>query len=93
MLIRQFVDNYIHERQKIDEQKFDIDSTGLVDWHQLIQTGGYYWVEYRVHSAEEMERIKPWLISRIGKDHYLFVGTGFWFDSEQNQMLFILTWK
>ena len=85
--IRQYVDEFVKNHQITDVDSF-------IDWHQLIGQGGYHWVEYSSSDIlENSDKMFRWLHDEIGRDHYLFVGTGFWFDNQQNQMLFILTWK
>lgn len=61
-----------------------------IDWNGELERAGYYYVVLQKHDT--WQEIHQWCTTHIGKEHYTWTGSKFWFDDSQNAMLFTLMW-
>ena len=79
--IYEFVSDYVHNPHEI------------VDWNEYLEQAGYFCVviDGRYTRTELRER-SDWIKERCGPDHCYWTGHRFWFDREEDAVLFALKW-
>lgn len=61
-------------------------------WSCRFEEAGYYNVEVDF-DASTWALMHTWLQEHVGYEHYAHQGNDFWFDSEQDAILFALKWS
>ena len=92
-------------KEFIEEAKYDlklqVDDYGnqwhnrqyyLTDWNRKLEDGGYYQVDILSKNFAERQKAVAWCTEQFGKDHYCWTGSSFWFECEQDSVLFTLRW-
>lgn len=71
-----------------DEQKL-IDP---IDWNFVLTQAGYVPVSAQLRARREGERLSmiDWCTEQFGIDHYVWTGLNFWFETEQDAIMFAL---
>lgn len=80
MNIRQFADR---ERVK----QFSM----WINWTEVFKDQGYHDVALR--EPTQWQEIHRWCEQQFGQDHYVWAGYRFWFEREQDAILFALRWN
>lgn len=71
--------------QQLRDEKEKIEP---LDWNSVFEDQGYYSVTVRPKSKE----CYVWCAEQFGKDHYAWTGSKFWFETEQDAIIFTLRW-
>lgn len=75
----------IHEFVKHSK---DIDDN--LSWNQRFQQAGYYGVEWYGTTWDQLVDRHQWCDKTVGREHYYRIGSRFWFESEQDALVFKL---
>jgi hypothetical protein len=78
-------------REFIDQAPLESSEEQLFDWYQYLKQGGWYSV--KIGLRIRWESAQQWCIQQYGQDHYTWTGNAFWFETEQDALLFQLTWS
>lgn len=78
MTIREFVDSH------------NVWNTNASNWREFLKEQGYYPV---AAGAGSWADIHEWCVDKIGEQHYTWTGEVFWFENEQDALLFTLRWS
>lgn len=54
--------------------------------------GGYHSVVLGFQRHREWTTVHAWCRDHIGEDHYTWTGSRFWFENEQDAVMFLLRW-
>jgi hypothetical protein len=60
-------------------------------WNEQFQGAGYYSVDTHVMTID-WTGCHAWCQQQFGEDHYSWTGSTFWFETEQDALLFTLRW-
>lgn len=66
------------------------DDPRVPPWNMRFQDTGYYCVDLNDHQAWSV--CYDWCKENIGEKHYAWFGKTFWFENEQDAVLFRLRW-
>jgi hypothetical protein len=71
-----------------------IDAEDYPDWNRYLEANGYYGVYIDTSKSTRMEikGMLAWANDRYGKGHCYWTGSCFWFDREEDALLFALKW-
>ena len=61
-----------------------------IDWHRAFTDQGYH--DVALNELTQWQEIHQWCEQQFGQDHYVWTGNRFWFEQEQDAMLFALRW-
>ena len=64
----------------------------LLDWRKQSRENGYFEVCRSKQPPPAQYIIGQWCVDKFGSEHYSWDGTSWWFDSEENAVLFALRW-
>jgi len=83
--------------QFIDEICLKYIDTGgrnetLFDFRKQFRENGYFEVCGSKQPFSNQYIIGQWCVDKFGSGHYSWDGTSWWFDSEENAVLFALRW-
>jgi hypothetical protein len=71
----------------------DWDHSTAARVREEYQAAGYYPVKCPLQGrAGEWQDIHRWCCEHMGKDHYSWTGSTFWFENERDAILFTLRW-
>ena len=84
--INQFIDENC--QKYIDEG----GRTDMLDWQKQFRKNGYFEVCGVAQPFSNQYIIGQWCVDKFGSEHYSWDGTSWWFDSEENAVLFALRW-
>jgi len=64
-----------------------------MDWNGYLEENGYIgvWIEYN-HTRLKKKEMLAWANESFGNGHCYWTGSCFWFDREENAVLFALKW-
>lgn len=80
MNIRQFADRVQEKHPPIQ----------WIDWHGAFKDQGYH--DVVLSELTQWQEIHRWCEQQFGQDHYVWVANRFWFEREQDAILFALRW-
>ena len=60
------------------------------DWPKILQENNFY--SCQLKKLDNWPQVHKWCEWQFGSDHYIWTGSTFWFENEQAQLLFMLTW-
>lgn len=65
-----------------------------IDWNACLADCGYVSVPIgvRVHKSGERTAMRAWCDEQFGEEHYAWTGSKFWFETEQDAIMFALRW-
>jgi hypothetical protein len=65
----------------------------VMDWNGYLEENGYYcvWIEYK-HARLKKKEMLAWANELYGEGHCYWTGSCFWFDREEDAVLFALKW-
>lgn len=96
MNIREF----INEKKAAHEQRYRNQTAAEVllksvkphieDWNAVFHSGGYYLVN--PNTTPRWEEIHRWCVENLGDNRYAWNGNNFWFETEQDAIMFTLRW-
>ena len=87
MTIKEFTD-------MITQISIDEGKNGLIDWNRVLAEKGYCPVQAGGFSAVgNWRECHAWCKEQFGREHYTWTGSKFWFETEQDAMLFLLKWS
>lgn len=78
--IQDFVDSW---------HKYDAGNESL-SWPDRFDDAGYYRAEW---GSGTWGQIHEWCKEKFGPRHYAWAGSTFWFETEQDAIMFILKWS
>ena len=61
-----------------------------IQWADTFHYAGYHSVRVNTRG---WHNIHSWCIENFGEQHYTWTGNVFWFDNEQNAIMFALKWS
>lgn len=61
-----------------------------IKWADTLRNAGYHSVRI---SMSRWTDVHPWCNENFGEEHYTWTGTSFWFETEQDAILFALKWS
>ena len=79
------IQDFVKEIQK-EKRQF-----GTVLYASLAKAG-YVRVDWKDSFNDTWPALHNWCIETIGKEHYTWMGTVFWFENERDALMFILRW-
>jgi len=92
-----------HVHPKIQSLREFIDTTkktfsnGDLDGHpnvpnlpEILAENNFY--SCPLKQVNKWPDVHKWCEWQFGRDHYVWIGNIFWFETEQDQILFMLTW-
>lgn len=62
-----------------------------IKWVSRFRDAGYH--SAMPGSLEHWPHIHQWCVDTLGRDHYVWTGNTFWFESEQHANWFRLRWS
>lgn len=68
-----------------------VDPYNPIDWNFELKQAGFLSVE--ISNLQQWNKIHAWCCDHIGEDHYVWTGSTFWFENEQDVLLFSLCWS
>ncbi len=75
-------------------RRYDIPLTNRTDtrinWSTRYRAAGYY--SAQPSNLEHWGQIHQWCRDYIGEQRYCWTGSTFWFESQKDQVLFLLRW-
>lgn len=77
-------------RQQIKEKQ---NAPTDFDWRCAYDSQGYFSVLLGYEGYNNWADVHRWCEEHIGKEHYSWTGSRFWFDSIDNAALFSLKWS
>lgn len=81
------------EWDKVDDRGQDGESTQPF-WNLRFQDAGYYGIEPSRESIRyHWQEMHQWCERQFGCEHYAWTGSTFWFETEQDAVLFALRWS
>lgn len=85
MTLKEFTD--MVTKISIEEGK-----NGLIDWNRVLAEKGYYSIQAGGTKAiANWRECHAWCKEQFG-EHYTWTGSKFWFETEEDAMLFVLKW-
>jgi hypothetical protein len=78
-------------REFIDQAPIESSEETFFDWYSYLKQGG--WHSVKIGLRTRWEPAHQWCIQQYGPDHYTWTGNCFWFETEQDALLFQLTWS
>jgi hypothetical protein len=60
------------------------------DWPKILQENNFY--SCPLKKLDNWPNVHKWCEWQFGSEHYVWTGSTFWFETEQAQLLFMLTW-
>jgi len=79
------IGSFIRSLQRQDEVRETIE---LFDWNGVLEDQGYYSVKLRPKNKESWD----WCTEKFGAEHYAWTGSKFFFETEQDAIMFTLRW-
>jgi hypothetical protein len=83
----------------IDYDQLDPKISSFYPWATRFDQAGYYSIELCLKSDSNLAEILEWCNTNIGESHFAYVfieqygeKVKFWFETEQNSLLFMLRW-
>jgi hypothetical protein len=77
-------------REFIDQAPLESSEETFFDWYLYLKQVG--WHSVKIGLRQRWEPAHQWCIQQYGSDHYTWTGNCFWFETEQDALLFQLTW-
>lgn len=62
------------------------------DWDRRFKDAGYFDVDLGLDGLQNWPDVHSWCMKQYGKRHYSWVGSKFWFESEEDSIIFALRW-
>lgn len=62
------------------------------DWRTALEKQGYSSVLLSRNGHDRWQEVHVWCQQQIGKDHYCWTGSRFWFENEHDAVEFALRW-
>lgn len=59
-------------------------------WNEELANAGY--ITVKLTRSADWPEVHRWCIDNFGEDHYTWSGTDFWFESEEDAIMFSLRW-
>jgi hypothetical protein len=87
MNIRQFCESYKKEHNENEPEELYFNP----DWNLILNKAGYYHAVLR--SPEHWQHVHEWCVKYYTKDHYIWTGNTFWFETESDAVWFSLRWS
>lgn len=82
-----------HIKQFIETQEKESNGRNRRQvWNELFQGAGYYSVDVSMMTID-WTGCHAWCQQQYGADHYSWTGSTFWFETEQDALLFALRWS
>lgn len=65
-----------------------------IDWNIILADRGYVPVPIGVRPRKPGERyaMQVWCDEQLGEEHYAWTGSNFWFETENDAIMFALRW-
>jgi len=60
------------------------------DWNKILQENNFY--SCPLKKLDNWPNVHKWCEWQFGSEHYVWTGSTFWFETEQDRLLFMLTW-
>lgn len=88
--IKEFVGEYLEE---IHSRQLEGDEPPTIDWNNMLESGGYICISSgKLGWTGEFREAAQWCREQFGREHYYFTGGSFWFDREEDAVMFALRW-
>lgn len=81
------IDDFIDSWSRWDGVNKQDDFT----WNYRLRNAGYYGI--KLNDIKEWNEVLVWCNENIGRAHYGWSGTTFWFKTEKDAALFALKWS
>ena len=62
-----------------------------IDWPATFRKAGY--ISYHIKTLKTWTSMHEWCQKNIGKEHYAWTGSVFWFENKEDATLFVLRWS
>lgn len=79
-------------RQKVEKSRWERGEFSLSD-HEVFRQAGLYSVNVGLSGLDDWQGLHQWCQQQFGTDHYTWTGSVFWFENEQDAVLFTLRWS
>lgn len=86
MNIREYIEN-IKDTESVNNPPTDYD------WRRALEKQGYPNILLSREGHLKWQEVHAWCEEKIGKDHYVWTGSRFWFDRIEDATLFALKWS
>jgi hypothetical protein len=80
------IGEFIRLVQRLRDEK---ETVRPLDWNSVFEDQGYYSVTVSPKSKE----CWVWCDAQYGKEHYAWTGSKFFFETEQDAIMFTLRWS
>jgi len=91
MNIREFIDKTKEKHREHLRNHHALGVTGkTILWSEELAAAGY--ITVKLTRSADWPEVHRWCIDNIGEDHYTWSGTDFWFESEEDAVMFSLRW-
>lgn len=88
------IKDFINSWKQYDKEPSDpTRSYTNPQWHHRFRDAGYFCVHPAVDSLSKWPKMHEWCQEQFGRDHYSWTGSTFWFENEQDAVLFTLKWS
>ena len=93
--IKEFVRDYFEEYGRQYQRPDDLIDLNIdrKNWYDILGSGGYIQVKFPNTDWNLTRQVAAWCRENFGVDHYYWTGGVFWFDSEEQAVLFALRWR
>lgn len=88
------IKDFINSWKQYDKEPSDpTRSYTNPQWHHRFRDAGYFCVHPAVDNLSKWPKMHEWCQEQFGRDHYAWTGSTFWFENEQDAVLFTLKWS
>jgi len=67
-------------------------SASTIDWNRELDDAGFYSITVNGVRISNWRPVHQWCCENFGADRYTWTGSKFWFETEQDSILFALKW-
>lgn len=67
-------------------------NTATINWYRRLTDAGYPCVTAGARAMTQWPNMHDWCREHIGHRHYVWAGSTFWFERDQDATAFALTW-
>lgn len=95
MEVKVSIKEFVRTWENVDKVIFKCVGTAsynLPDWERRFLDAGYCSAKI-TFSYDKWTAINAWCRRVFGQDHYAWYDSVFWFESQQDAALFLLTWS
>jgi hypothetical protein len=73
---------------QVMKHALDSEEVRPIDWNSVLEDQGYYSVKLRYRNQE----CYAWCDEQFGQEHFVWTGSNFFFETEQDAIMFTLRW-